>query len=646
MCAKPPSRWRTTGLSLALAAPSIFLRLPGLPNSLSCMTTAAGSGLHKLGRSRGSRVSRKLPSYTAKRDLMPSFIGRSALSSGSSGSRNGIARVYCIDHGNSSQQLAKLQQLATSLGVPFQHVPLLGADVLDATVLRRSGLVSKEDATSTETLSRSLSHMLVWKDLLLRSLQSDTAAPVLVLESCCELQSNLLGSGEIAPHVEHRSHPWKCVGLSGAESVASAYLMTELGAKLALEANVPLRCVDEVLQVGGQVCSEIISQPPVGSHQQQPTVTVLSENPLVVQIDDALMPEEVGRLRQCFRELQDSRSAEQTRTYVDDIFDADNRAADVAHLSGCVRRSGVAIPSVYENDPVRAFLWLVATQESAVEISDIVPALFMVQKLAFQAKWESEERGRVILAKSRFRSAAKRWKMPAPLLELLIPLLESVFGHGARNVQQGETSTQNAYQDDDVVWQLGDATIVCYGDGQSQVPHMDTADVTVLTYLSSHGGNTCFPNLRCKVAPRAGRVLIFFSTTPETRTLLGNAELPVWDTLHYGELATDNQEGEKLVAQVLMSVRDIGSARTWADTLRGSMFKGGIPRASHWEQYSDDTEGQDAQIPESIFALSRETCTRCNDRALDMEATPGGPKYCLSCWSSIFEASLRARTSA
>ena len=37
--------------------------------------------------------------------------------------------------------------------------------------------------------------------------------------------------------------------------------------------------------------------------------------------------------------------------------------------------------------------------------------------------------------------------------------------------------------------------VVRYRSGESQVPHIDTSDVTMLLYLTESGGRTCFPHL-------------------------------------------------------------------------------------------------------------------------------------------------------
>jgi len=440
------------------------------------------------------------------------------------------------------------------------------------------------------------------------------------------------------------------MSLAGPKNAASAYLITEAGAKEALAASVPIPDIEVLFKDGGAICSHSLAPPPVTVHESRrasvcatfvsnPTVTVLSEDPLILVVDDALPPERVSDLKRSFEELERANAGTKTNTYVDDIFDSDNRAADDAHFARCVGASAEQVPDDYAHDPLRAFLWLAATNRDALPPADVAAALFMVQKRAFQAKWESEPRGRELLADSGFQRAATRWRMPEHMIRLIAPLVVNVFGCGAKRVPGNEEISLP--DGSDVSWELHDATVVEYRHGQSQVPHMDTADVTLLTYLSDHGGCTCFPNLRKKVRPRAGRLLLFFSTRPETRSVLGTDDLPVWDTLHYWELPEGEQRGEKLVVQVLLSARDLGSAHTWVDTLRGRFFSKGLPRLADWPSY---LEGHASRTrPVRSIALSTETCAQCNDKALDMEPWPGSPKYCLSCWSSSLERDLKER---
>merc|ERR1711924_419624 len=65
----------------------------------------------------------------------------------------------------------------------------------------------------------------------------------------------------------------------------------------------------------------------------------------------------------------------------------------------------------------------------------------------------------------------------------------------------------------DIHWDLSDCTVASYRAGESQVPHMDTCDLTMLVSLAGCGGATTFVNLDTKIPPRTGRVSLFFSTT-------------------------------------------------------------------------------------------------------------------------------------
>lgn len=369
-----------------------------------------------------------------------------------------------------------------------------------------------------------------------------------------------------------------------------------------------------------------------------PVVDVVSGEPLILAIDGLCSAELIAELRHTFQS-QVRESLVQTNAYVDDMFEEARAVEEDAHFLRCVVRCGARVPDEYRYDPLRSFLWAAATRRASLADSDVATARLALMRRAWQRQWNSDD-----IAKSGFKKAAKRWKVPESMLRCLAPVVAQVLGTGVQGVVGSEELCDSSRSD--VSWVLRDSTVVRYQAGESQVPHIDTCDVTMLVYLSDTGGSTCFPNIGCRIAPSAGRVLVFFSTTPEATRFGGFAGSaygrPNESTMHYGGLDESGEQGEKLIVQLLVSANNMGSASTWRDVLRGSAFRSGTFTAGQQSLPLVQSKASDSSArSRSALALSPLRCaSRCVDNALDFATQAGGAKYCIHCWSRFLEKTL------
>lgn len=368
-------------------------------------------------------------------------------------------------------------------------------------------------------------------------------------------------------------------------------------------------------------------------------VDVVSENP-VIWVVDGLCDGTKTRQLQHLLEEQDMDLLRKTDAYVDDMFDQRRTAREDAQLLVYMMHAGALqfVPRQYRSDPLRSFLWL------AVQRKELLPegawdiALASVARQAWCTQWDPED-----LRRSGFAKSAARWRVPEAMLAELSPLVVDVLGAPVEGLPLAESRPFHA-SDKLPKWILRDTTVVRYQQDESQVPHIDTSDVTMLVYLSSSGGNTCFPNLQRSIMPRAGRVLVFCSTTPGASRFGGFAGsaygVPNDDTMHFGGLSPASK-GEKLIVQLLFAALDpslnIGS---WDEVLRGPALR----QAS----YSSGVEAQPLPAVPSASRLPRlatspQRCaTGCKGLALDLEAAPDEAKVCIHCWQRRLEA-LRGR---
>ena len=196
------------------------------------------------------------------------------------------------------------------------------------------------------------------------------------------------------------------------------------------------------------------------------TTTLLSRSPLVITVDDLLPPATVRALRRTLTAAEADLAP--TGDYQEDVFAADAEAIEDARLRAIVQRAGVEAP-VPDASALEAFLGAYTTDPSRFASDDVLAAAAMIKRREAKAAWDSEAGRRLLALNPGFETAARRRAMP-----------DAERGALARTVVPRVLS-------DRARWTVEDATVVRYAAGESQVPHVDPSDATLLLYLSDEG---------------------------------------------------------------------------------------------------------------------------------------------------------------
>lgn len=368
-----------------------------------------------------------------------------------------------------------------------------------------------------------------------------------------------------------------------------------------------------------------------GVTQRRVTVDVVSEDPLIWVVDGLCEQRQVQQLKDVLSR-QKLDNLKKTDAYVDDMFDERRELQEDAQMLVSMISSGAlqTVPAEYQEDPLRSLLWTAMQRPELLQSSDWDLALLSTARRAWCTQWNPDD-----LARSGFRKSAFRCRVPEELLPQLAPLVLDVLGAPVQGLPGTGSKDQRG-----PCWVLRDTTVVRYQPDESQVPHVDTSDVTMLLYLSDSGGHTCFPNLGCSIQPREGRVLVFCSTKPTQRRFGGFAGSaygePLDATMHYGSLMQDSSHDEKLIVQLLFAAEDANlSLQSWREALHGVKLRD-----------AEKTQNLQAQPMRSLPraqrrpSLALDQMKRCASgcRALALDLTvPGTTKVCIHCWQRRLE---------
>merc|ERR1712125_23190 len=129
-----------------------------------------------------------------------------------------------------------MRQQLSRFRAPTQSFPAVDSESIDMERLAACGLITREASHEhapvdwRASVGRTLSHILVWKDMIKRRIKNDENMPSVVLEDCCELLDNFTEE-TLAERLAHLPANWRCVSLAGQDAQASAYLISEYGAK-------------------------------------------------------------------------------------------------------------------------------------------------------------------------------------------------------------------------------------------------------------------------------------------------------------------------------------------------------------------------------------------------------------------------------
>lgn len=191
---------------------------------------------------------------------------------------------------------------------------------------------------------------------------------------------------------------------------------------------------------------------------------------------------------------------------------------------------------------LQMFVYAVTKHQDRMKEEDIILGANIIQRRQAVERWKSEEGqavmqlsldpiedGANILDEQEIRvdvdamSLGKRYKIPSSLLSQLQQLIPLVL--------KGS-------------WVIRDATLVQYNEGDSQVPHIDPCDATLLICLKSCEKGGAMLEQPRRLENRAGFGLLFFSSN----AIAGDGSRDVLSLHHGGKV----MKGEKVVVQLML----------------------------------------------------------------------------------------------
>lgn len=267
---------------------------------------------------------------------------------------------------------------------------------------------------------------------------------------------------------------------------------------------------------------------------------ISTEDPVILSISNLIPRHSAVEIANKLREVK----CEATTSYQEDIFAQDASKREDEHFMAVVKPFLDQIPPEYLTSNLESFVYVVTKFQDRLNEEDIIKGANFIQRRKALERWETEE-GQILLKLAadgnEFESnIGKRWQVPMDVLEefkILIPRL--LMGD----------------------WIIHDATIVTYQEGQSQVPHLDPCDATILVCLkeSDVGGETCFPLIGQKVKNQCGNGILFFSSAAN------NGDDQSIMSLHHGGKVI---HGEKMVLQIMLNrQQEMRPSTSWIETL-------------------------------------------------------------------------------
>jgi len=250
-----------------------------------------------------------------------------------------------------------------------------------------------------------------------------------------------------------------------------------------------------------------------------------------------------------------------TSSYQEDIFSKDKYEEEDDVLKSITRPLLDTINLGVGEDPLKAFVHAVTKYQDRISEENIIIGANIIQRRQAIERWKSED-GLAIMKLSAdcvindngcvdwdSISLGKRYQLPPILLNELERLTPRLL--------RGS-------------WTTKDATVVRYRAGDSQVPHIDPCDATLLICLKSceEGGDTCFPLLgeQPRLENRAGSGMLFFSSNKVT----GDDSRDSLSLHHGGKV----MKGEKIVVQLMLDWNDdhipnssVPAPKSWGDVV-------------------------------------------------------------------------------
>lgn len=267
-----------------------------------------------------------------------------------------------------------------------------------------------------------------------------------------------------------------------------------------------------------------------------------SQDPMIISLPNLIQNNEINSINSIITKS----SLDITRNYQEDVFSANAYEQEDLLFHQISKPFMKDIPLEYRKSPMQMFVHVATKYQDELDENDIIKGANAIQRRQAMERWKSND-GRAILELSDddgFESIGKRYQMPKELIsDLEITLIPKLL--------KGK-------------WELKDATIVHYEDGDSQVPHLDPCDATILVCLENNTdrGDTCFPLLNLRVQNKKGNGILFFSSDLQAND--DGRERNAM-SLHHGGMV---KGGEKVVFQLMLDfIGDYNVNNSWLDLI-------------------------------------------------------------------------------
>jgi len=287
-------------------------------------------------------------------------------------------------------------------------------------------------------------------------------------------------------------------------------------------------------------------------------VQINTHEPIILALPNVIPKNQIAEMLQTIDTSHRLEGLLHTNTYQEDVFSKDAWKKEDFLLRSIVQplvddhlihfeedKDGESINSDYKSErALQMFVYAVTNHQDRICEENIILGANIIQRRQAMERWKSEEGQALMLLSLDEKdsssnesnhsdnemdeiSLGKRYEIPSDVLSQIEQLVPRVL--------KGS-------------WVVKDATLVQYSEGDTQVPHIDPCDATLLITLKSceKGGDTCFPMLEQprRLQNKAGSGILFFSSL----AIVGDESRNALSLHHGGKVVL----GEKVVVQLML----------------------------------------------------------------------------------------------
>ena len=273
------------------------------------------------------------------------------------------------------------------------------------------------------------------------------------------------------------------------------------------------------------------------------------DEPVILYIDDIIQKSVVQHLVHSIYVGIQNKTLIPTTNYQENIFALDAFEKEDEVLDTIVQPfiESNQIPLEYQSSKLESFVYAVTKFQDKLDEMDIINGANIIQRRQAFERWKGDE-GQALMdlvsgaqgrGNANVINIGSRYQLPIDLLREIKSCIPRILKEE---------------------WIIKDATIVSYQEGQTQVPHIDPCDATIIICLQECelGGETCFPIIGEQINHSAGNGLLFFSSTSRESQSIAS--------LHHGGLV---EKGEKIIVQIMLEkkIKPQDSAISWVEFL-------------------------------------------------------------------------------